>query len=131
MIDYGSQKREDKGLGDPIGVKQHKRPVTSSIHKWVHAVLKDPKKEKLLRKMISMCNPEDLNTLGYPVDSIYEPLENPPEKPPESPGKKKKRGWDAFRIERKALHLVRRNIHHNWVGKIVKKIRFACDVLLR
>ena len=33
---------EGKGLGDPIGVKQHSRPSTASLHKWAVEVAADP-----------------------------------------------------------------------------------------
>lgn len=132
MIEYGAKKPQQKGLGDPIGVSQHKRPVTSSINKWVTPVLADPHKEQLLRKMIEFCDPNDLEIWGYPMASIYGPLENPPDEPVGS-GKKQRRSkkLDAFRIQRMLLRRLRRNIHHNALGRLVRKVRFACDVLLR
>ncbi len=135
MIEYGKNKPQEKGLGDPIGVNQHQRPVTSSVHKWLKPVLADPEKEKLLRKMIGFCSPDDLEIWGYPVSAIYEPLDNPPPgavpSGTGSPKRKKAEKWDRFRIERVLLHKIRKNIHHNTFGKLVKKIRFTCDVLLR
>ncbi len=132
MVEYGRREPKQKGLGDPIGVSQHKRPVTSSIHKWVSGVLSDPKKETMLRRMIDACDPSDLETWGYPSEAIYEPLENPPQDLGISTkSRKKKKTLDAFHIERVLLRRMRRNIHHNAFGKIIKKIRFACDVLLR
>lgn len=136
MVEYGKKKEPTrKGLGDPIGVNQHSRPVTSSIHKWVKPVLADPKKEKLLRKMVGFNSPEDYRTLGYDPDTLLEPLDNPP---PDtgggSPGgakKKKRPKRNAFSWERRILHRLRRNIHHNALGRFLKKVRFTCDVLLR
>ena len=132
MVNYGQQKREQKGLGDPIGVNQHSRPVTSSVDKWVNKVAGNPARIKMLQRMIGGCNPEDLETWGYPADMIYEQLTEAENSQPPAPGKKKKKNkYDAFKIERWLLHKVRRNIHHNALGKLVKKIRFACDVLMR
>ena len=133
MVNYGSQKREQKGLGDPIGVSQHSRPVTSSVDKWVNKVVGDKTRIDLLRRMIDACNPDDLETWGYPRSSVYSPLEEAEASQPSSPGpkKKKKTKYDAFKIERWILHKLRRNIHHNALGRMVKKIRFACDVLMR
>ncbi len=128
MVEYGNTARKSKGLGDPYGVGQHKRPVTSSVAKWVKKVKGDAVKERLLEQMIGFCSPEDLETFGYPVDTIFAPLKNAPE-PTGKPRKKQK--MNRFRLERIVLHKIRRNIHHNALGRIVKKIRFACDVLLR
>ena len=71
MIDYGKTSQEHRGLGDPIGVQQHSRPVTSSLYKWVGPVLYDPVKERMLREMINACDPEDLETWGYPMATIF------------------------------------------------------------
>ena len=137
MVEYGKKSEPArKGLGDPIGVSQHSRPVTSSIHKWVKPVLADPEKEKLLRKMVGFNSPEDYRTLGYDPDTLLEPLDNPPVTGGGAPGggakkKKKRPKRNAFTWERRILHRLRRNIHHNALGRFLKKIRFACDVLLR
>lgn len=130
MVEYGKkQPVEQKGLGDPIGVKQHQRPVTSSIDKWVNGVVGDPVREALLKQMIGSCLPADLETWGYPVDQIYEPLKSA--KPASSGKKKSGFDWDTFKIQRRVLHIMRKDIHNNSLGKLVRKIRFACDVLLR
>jgi len=133
MVEYGKKNNvERKGLGDPIGVNQHTRPVTSSIHKWVQPVLQDPAKEDLLRKMVGFNQPEDYETLGYDPKTLLEPLENPPDGIKGQVSKKKKRKKKSlFSWERRILHMLRRNIHNNALGRILKKIRFACDVLLR
>ncbi|MCD4654881.1 sulfotransferase [bacterium] len=128
MVEYGRKKQpQRKGLGDPIGVSQHQRPVTSSIHKWVKPVLDDPEKEKLLRKMIGFNDPEDYKTLGYDPNKLLEPLEGQVTKK----SKKNRKKADAFTWERRILHKLRRNIHQNALGRLLKKIRFLCEVLLR
>lgn len=149
IVEYGAQKEgapkepQRKGLGDPIGVSRHTRPVTSSLHKWVKEVHSDPKKEKLLKQMIGFNDPADYRTLGYDPDTLFEPLERhrdklaaaaaaPAGNTSTPAGKKKKKGSvNAFTIERRLLHLLRRNIHSNAIGRLLKKIRFGCDVLLR
>jgi len=130
MIEYGKKKKpEQKGLGDPIGVSQHNRPVTSSVQKWVPPVLENPKKEQMIRKMIQACDPDDFKTLGFSMNELMDPLDNPPQG---ATGKKKKKNkMSSFRVERVILRKLRKNIHRNALGKLVKKIRFACDVLLR
>ena len=39
--------------------------------------------------------------------------------------------FDRYRLQRKALVMLRRNIHHNAFGRVVKRVRLFCDVLLR
>ncbi len=141
MVNYGEKNSKRKGLGDPIGVNQHNRPVTSSIHKWVKPVLEDPVKEKLLKKMVGFNSKEDYATLGYDADRLLEPLTeaanergqvvNEGSTSPTKKKKGKKKKVNAFTLERRILHRLRKNIHNNLLGKFLKKIRFTCDVLLR
>lgn len=130
MIEY--KQREEKGLGDPFGVGTHRRPVTSSVAKWVASVAENPQWEKLFVRMIEACNPEDLETWGFPVEKVFQSLEKVREMTRE-PGKRKRsqRPMNRFRVERMILHRMRRNIHRNAFGRLIKRIRFACDVLLR
>jgi Sulfotransferase family len=130
MIDYGQKKREQKGLGDPFGVGAHQRPVTSSVAKWVKSVAGDAGKEKRFRGMIASCLPEDLETWGFSLETVFEPLDSAEVE--SKPGRKKtKRKLNQFRVERIILRRIRRNIHKNALGRLVRRIRFACDVLLR
>ena len=39
--------------------------------------------------------------------------------------------FDRYRLQRKLLVTLRRNIHQNAFGRLVKRVRMACDVLLR
>ena len=87
--------------------------------------------------MIGFVDPEDFRTLGYDPDKLFEPLKAYQAKSAQTEaaagGKKKKakKKMNAFSWERRLLHLIRRNIHKNWFGKLLRKIRFTCDVLLR
>lgn len=129
-INYGEkQEGEDrKGLGDPIGVKQHKRPTTKSVKKWAQELAADPKKLKLMQDVMSQISPEDLETLGYPVDTLWNPLIEvdgnitPPPKPK----------LDRYRLQRKAIITLRSMAKKNApVRKVLEKVRLTTDVLLR
>ena len=41
------------------------------------------------------------------------------------------RPLNRYALERRLLLRLRRNIRHNAFGKLVKRLRWACDVLLR
>jgi hypothetical protein len=36
-----------------------------------------------------------------------------------------------YGLQRKALVALRRNIHHNALGRVLRRVRFALDVMLR
>jgi len=129
-IDYGKQQREEpvKGLGDPIGVQQHDRPTTASVKKWVNELATDPAKLHLMQDIIRQVDPGDLDTLGYPPDQLWKPLEEgrndavAPKKPK----------LDRYRLQRKLIVLLRARAQEGGpFRKLLEKARLVCDVLLR
>jgi hypothetical protein len=127
IVEYGKEIHDDKGLGDPVSVSRHSRPMTASINKWTVELLNDDKKLTFLRNIIDSLDPEDLAIWGYPHKTIFEPLVTKGI----SPSKFKRPPLDLFQLERRILSLLRKNIHKNFFGRLVKKIRFFCDILLR
>jgi len=130
-IDYGKNADEGpsrKELGDPIGVRQHTRPTTDSVKKWVQDLAGDPAKLNLMRRVVSELDPEDLGTLGYPLDTLWKPME-------EVQGKTitpRKAILTRYRIKRKLIVALRRRAQkRRLLRKLLEKTSLACDVLLR
>lgn len=116
------------GLGDPIGVGKHERPTTASLTKWADELAADRNKRALAGKMIAAVNPDDLKTLGYPLESLWQPLMEtgtdvgPPTPPP----------MTRYRLERIAIMRLRALARKSRLfHRLLAKIRLACDVLLR
>ena len=125
---YGSFKHIKKSYGDPK-VDNNARPVTASVDKWATELAQDPDKLAFARGIISGLNPEDLATWGYPPETLFDALE---EARSQSGGAQPpKETLNAYRIQRKILLRLRRNIHDNQLGKAVKAVRYYCNVLLR
>lgn len=129
-IDYGKHEHESKGLGDPLGVQKHSRPVTDSVEKWAQELATDPAKLAIVREMVATIPDDDLETWGFPRASFFAPVETaaqagakPLARPP---------FFDRYRLQRKALVVLRRNVREdNALGKLVTRVRLVCDVLLR
>jgi hypothetical protein len=127
-IEYGKHELDAKGLGDPTGVARHSRPVTDSIEKWAHELAADPAKLAIVRDMVGRIDDADLETWGFPRATFFTPVDAaqkagaPPPRPPL---------LDRYRLERKVLVALRRNIQTNAFGRVVKRVRLICDVLLR
>jgi hypothetical protein len=126
-IEYGSHEHDSKGLGDPLTVDKHTRPVTDSVEKWATELAQDPAKLRIVRDMIASIDDADLEIWGFPRAAFFAPIEQatsgrPAAAPP---------FLDRFRLERKLLRLLRRNIQTNAFGRVVRRVRMLCDVLLR
>jgi Sulfotransferase family len=126
-ISYGESGEAFKGLGDPTGVARHTRPVTSSVSKWAAEIASSPDTLALVTQVLNALDPADLDTLGYPRDRIVAQLEEAAGAPVSVKAKAPLR----YQLERRLLVALRRNIHHNALGRVLTRARFALDVLLR
>ena len=113
-------------LGDPIGVKQHTKPSTSSMRIWAEELAADTTKLKFMQDIIKQLAPADLTTIGYPPDELWKPLEESGGLPPIVPK------LNLYRLERRLIVKGRGfTQRHEWFRTLLKKIRLSCDVLLR
>lgn len=130
-VNYGEKKQErdsSEGLGDPIGVQQHSRPSTASLHKWVDELGSDANKLNLMRDIITQLDPADLEILGYSVDTLWQPLEEVSGKTI----KPKQPKFTRYRLQRKVIIRLRSMAQsNNFLRKLLRKIRLVTDVLLR
>lgn len=130
LVNYGKKGMESEGLGDPTGVNAHDRPTTASINKWAREVAHDDVREALLTRMISGISDADLAIWGFDRHTIWDALEGiDPAKAKAARSKGKK--WDRHHLERRVLLHVRNRVGNNLLGNTLRKVRFACDVLLR
>ena len=126
-IAYGEQGDAPKGLGDPTGVARHTRPVTTSVSKWAAEIAARPDVLVLVQKLLDELDPADLATLGYPREKIVAQLEAARG----APVPITRDAPTRYTLERKLLVALRRNIHQNRLGRVLKRVRFALDVVLR
>jgi hypothetical protein len=124
-VEYGDRfDGQKKGAGDPIGVGRHKRPNAASVHKWASEVAADERKLEIGLAMLSQLSEEDLVAWGNPRDTLLEPLTEAGAEPP-------KRVKNNYTMQRRVLMALRKNIHERPHGKIIERVRYYCDVLLR
>ncbi len=127
-VDYGKHSHEGKGLGDPIGVQKHSRPTTESVDKWAVEIATNPSRLQLCREMVSRLDPADLETWGHPMQTLWAPLEAAGASGRRPP----KKGLTRYRLQRKAIVLLRDWVRHSRVlQKLLKTMRLGADVLLR
>jgi hypothetical protein len=130
MVDYGragGATPTARGLGDPITVAKESRPTTASLERWITDWTGDPGKVELGERILARLEDGDLATWGFPRDEIRAQLARV-----DLAGRRRRtRGLSRYTLERRILVRLRRNIHENAFGRLVRRIRFACDVLLR
>jgi hypothetical protein len=127
-VEYGKFAQEDKGLGDPIGVKSHTRPTTASIAKWAVEIASDPARVRLCREIVARLDPADLETWGHPLETIWQPLEAAGA----APARPRARKLDRYRLERLAIVRLRALVGRSAAfRKLLERMRLGADVLLR
>lgn len=114
-----------QGPGDPIGVAKHSRPVSGSVEKWAGEVAGDPAKLRLAEEMLARISDEDLVTWGTPRAELWRPLEGAGAKGPVP------RVLSSYTFQRRVFLALRKDIHNRAHGRLLKKVKYYCDVLLR
>ena len=115
------------GLGDPLGVQKHSRPSLDSVHSWAAELAADGDKRSFVEGIMASLDPADLATLGYPVDTLWAPLEGAGAAPAKKSG-----GFSRYHLQRKLIVTLRGQAQRRpLVRKALRTARLACDVLLR
>jgi hypothetical protein len=131
IVEYGREAAAagptSRGLGDPITVARETRPTTKSLAKWAQDLAGNPARIAQAQRILASLLDEDLATWGYTRAAIESDLAAIDPGAPRPSGAAVTR----YRLERKLLVRVRRNIHQNAFGRLVRRIRHVCNVLLR
>jgi len=131
MIEYGrgeeAAPRVGRGLGDPITVNRETRPTTRSLARWREALAAQPALLRQCREIAERLADEDLALWGTPGPELRKTLA---ELTPSGVGPSRVR-LTRYALERRLLVRLRRNIHRNAFGRLVRQVRRVCDVLLR
>jgi len=127
-VNYGKHAQVERGLGDPIGVARHSRPTTESIDKWALEIGRRPDRLKLCRDIVARLDPADLAQWGYPVETIWEPVEQAAA----SRRAPRPRKWTRYAMQRRLIVTLRRQVgRHPLARRMLQRARLALDVLLR
>ena len=127
-VDYGERYGgERRGPGDPMNVERHGRPVRGSEHKWVGELLSDPARRKLAEEMVARLDEGDLRAWGWPREALWAPLReaDPSAAPRPAPR------WTRYTVQRQVLLWLRKDVHRRPHGKLIRKVRYYCDAILR
>ncbi|MDH3623710.1 MAG: sulfotransferase [Myxococcales bacterium] len=124
-VEYGRSGPAKKGMGDPMTVDRAGRPVIESVDKWAAELAVDSKKQALAERMLNQIDAEDLAAWRWSIEEIWAPVEMSGG----TPTPKRKR--NAYTFQRRVMLALKKDIHQRPHGKVVKRIKYYCDVLLR
>ena len=114
------------GMGDPINVGKHDRPMTASKEKWALELRDDPRKRALAEAMIARLDDEDLALWGHDRASVWRPLDEVGDAPSPTPV------LNRYTMQRRVMLALRKGVHARPEGVLLlRRVRYYCDVLLR
>lgn len=124
-VEYGKAAPPKSGMGDPITVDREDRPVADKLDKWAAELANDANKRALAEEMIARIDPVDLDAWQWPSNALWAPIEMaggaPPPKPPRN----------SYTFQRRLMLALKKDIHSRPHGRLVKRVKYYCDVLLR
>lgn len=132
IVNYGEREggasTSARGLGDPVTVAKESRPTTASVGKWVKGLETDPDRLAQFREIAAHLTDPDLATLGYDGAEMRQALS---QIEPRAAGPSRAK-LTRYSLERRLLVMARKQTGPGRpLGRLVRFIRAACDVLLR
>ena len=117
------------GMGDPITVGKQKRPVESSLNKWVAELIDDSAKLTLASQIIHRLDDDDLRLWGFEKSQLLAPLEQARRWGDVAAFKKPE--TNNYVLQRRIMLALKKDIRSRPHGKLIEKVRYYCNVLLR
>jgi len=127
-VDYGKHDHVVKSYGDPKA-SQQSRPTTKSVSAWAQELADDENKLKIAKHVVEELDPDDIKTWGYDKAGLFDKVAEAQGAAPTQ--KDKKWMFNKYRLKRKVFMSLRKDIHTNHFGKLVRRVKYFCDVLLR
>jgi len=130
MVNYGDAGHATsaaRGLGDPMKVASEKRPTTGSVAKWAEQLSGQPDRIAQCEEILENLDEADLETWSFSRETLKEQIAAVDPSGPRKAGPKMSRHV----IERKLLLAARRRVGDNAIGRLVRRVREVCDLLLR
>ena len=124
-VEYGKVAPAKKGMGDPITVNREARPVADKIDKWAAELAHESDKRDLAERMIERIDPADLEAWRWPAEALWAPIEMAGAAPAPKPVR------NSYTFQRRVMLALKKDIHRRPHGKLVKRVKYYCDVLLR
>jgi hypothetical protein len=110
-----------------VTVAREQRPTTDALDRWTRDLAGNGPAIDQAEQILARLLDEDLARWGFERTRLRAELADIPRDAPRRGGRRLTR----YALERRLLVALRRNIHHNAFGRLVRRVRGLCDVLLR
>lgn len=125
MIEYGANYTPARaGYGDPMTVRSQSRPVATSLDKWAQELAGDPEKRQLAAQIVAGLDPRDVALWGFERDALLPDGQA-------SAKQTRKPKTNSYVLQRRIMLALKKDIRQRPHGKLVERIRYYCNVLLR
>lgn len=130
-VNYGDRydSSTPAGMGDPIAVGKQKRPVESSLNKWVSELIDDSAKLTLASQIIHRLDEEDVRLWGFDKQQLMAPLEQARREGDIAAFKKP--DTNNYVLQRRIMLALKKDIRRRPHGRLLERVRYYCNVLLR
>lgn len=128
-VNYGERFEAKKGMGDPITVGTRNRPEASSVDKWATELAQDDEKLALAQRIVDELDVTDVKRWGFDKKDLWAPLERARAANEGKPYKKPK--TNNYVLQRRVMLALKKDIDKRPHGKLVRRVRYYCNVLLR
>ncbi len=132
MVDYGKhdggRTETARGLGDPMTVASQSRPTTASLERWRADLVGHRDRVAQCHEILEQLMDDDLASWGFERAELAAELDAIDTT---APRKRRTRTLNRYWIERRVLLALRRAARRPGIGGLVRKLRYACDLVLR
>ena len=125
MLSYGEHySARAQGPGDPINIDQHTRAVDVYVDRWRTELERDSGKRAIAAEIVAALDAEDVRCWGHEHAALL-PTSCTADVPRE------RSRFQGYKLQRRIMLALKHDIRRRPHGKLVERLRYYCNVLLR
>lgn len=128
-VNYGDRFESQAGMGDPITVQNHSRPVDQGNRRWADELAQDATKLALAEQIIARLDGNDVVAWGFDIGNLLGPVHA--SAPTNTTADHRKSQLNSYVLQRRLMLALKKDIRSRPHGRLLERIRYYCNVLLR
>jgi hypothetical protein len=119
------------GRGDPYTVDHNRRPIPSAPGGLRHELAASERARTVATQIVAALDPEDVRTWGFEHAELLAGVTSSAVTAPAAGRPKRQSGNRSYRLQRRILLALKKDIRRRPHGHVLERIRYYCNVLLR